>query len=242
MDNECKTCGGNQAAPRPEDANGAVPHPMGEVVPNTGGEVFARTWTPAEEAAVNVRLSRNNANQISPRIPPLAVQIRDELIVQPVKHLASYSGPPWLSGGSAEQIELLPVMGGPQLLQENRDEPSLHADVAVSVEYLSGTQGAPWFQAVDADGEPKVKVGKIPKDELPKPAEKETAPPKEGRPAEGGPSNFDFPKAPADSDSNTATSAPTKTDNGPVLVQGDDETNFKDWWEARQICQAAKWN
>lgn len=98
--------------------------------------------------------------------------------------------------------------------------------------------GPPIF--FDGNGEPRVIPGKIPKDEVPKPSEEDREPPKQGIPSEGIPSVWDFPKEPVDSDNHTRTSAPTKTDGGPVLVQGSDEDNFKDWWEGTPELPADK--
>ncbi|MBV6515677.1 MAG: hypothetical protein HUU03_03775 [Planctomycetaceae bacterium] len=201
MDDKCKTCGEGAG----EMPAVATVHPAGTVVPNTGGGVFARPWTPERAAAVDVRAPKRAAGS---------------------------------NGEAHSSVEFLPATEALSLVQvstpwfERPASPtptSLSADspslVVPDVEYLPRTAFAPWFQA-EGNGGPKVKVGKIPKDEPPKDKKPVATPEGPSKPYEGEP---DFPREPVDSDSETDFVAPPR--ETPAIVVGSDEDRFPDWWD-----------
>lgn len=84
----------------------------------------------------------------------------------------------------------------------------------------------------ERDDEPKVKVGKIPKDEPPKKEEEKPKTP--SVPFEGPPDPDDDPATTPAEDTKTKTSAPKKGDGPSIVMPGDDDPekkNFDEWWD-----------
>ena len=137
MDGECESCGDG------ESKNAAIkPHPMGKIVANTGGEVYARPWMPA----VNNEDYQPQA-AIGTKQPASAVQSWQGVPI------AGYQGSPSFKAPGADRASVYEYLRARVSQRQAAADSLMNSNSDSTVEFLPQLKIAPWFEpASDSQG------------------------------------------------------------------------------------------
>lgn len=137
MDGECESCGDG------ESKNAAIkPHPMGKIVANTGGEVYARPWMPA----VNNEDCQPQA-AIGIKQPASAVQSWQGVPI------AGYQGSPSFKAPGADRASVYEYLRARVSQRQAAADSLMNSNGDSTVEFLPQLKIAPWFEpASDSHG------------------------------------------------------------------------------------------